>query len=310
MALRTSRLPETVAKRSPLPRLIIIGSVVALLVVGALGYRLWAGTSGAAAGSLDADGNVLMLVAPAFLAGLLSFLSPCTLPILPTYFAFTFGARHERMVQMTVAFFLGLATTMIVLGATASALSQVVFQHRQLLAGIGGIVIVGFGIMSLVGKGFGGVMLLQRPRASVAGSFAYGATFALGWTSCVGPILGALLTMLATQGGTVLQGAVLSFIYALGLGTPLILGAEYVARRGPDARVWRVLRGRGFTVRIGRHTAVLHSTSVVSGLLLIVTGLMLATGQLAVWSQWSLQAPVTQWLLGVEDRISWLFVGS
>lgn len=296
------------AARSPSCTGVAVG-LVALLIMLALGYRWWSGPADVPGTALATNDNVFVLAVPAFLAGLLSFVSPCTLPILPTYFAFTFHTERERMVQMTIAFFMGLATTMIVLGATASVLSQAVFEHRRLLSLVGGLVIVGFGIMSLLGKGFGGVMIQRRPTASVAGSYAYGATFALGWTSCVGPILGALLTMLATQGGTVLQGALLSFIYALGLGTPLILGARYVSQHGTNGPVWRAIRGRSITFRLKQRSLELHSTSILSGALLIMTGLMLASGQLATWSQWAVQTPISDWLLGVEDGIRRLFLG-
>ena len=254
-------------------------------------------------------GSVLVLAPAAFLAGVVSFLSPCTLPILPAYFAFTFQARRERVVFMTVAFFLGLATTMVVVGASATALSQVLFRNMREITLVGGLIVIGFGIMSLLGKGFTGVRLLDRPTASVAGSYLYGATFALGWTACVGPILGALLTLLATQGLAVLQGAVLAFIYALGLGTPLIVIAAFFSRLGSGSRFWRVVRGRGVEVDLGFTTLHLHTTSIASGILLILMGVLLATGQLTALSQWSQQTPLAQWATGLEQAIDRLFVG-
>src|SRR5262245_26769217 len=161
-------------------------------------------------------GNVLILAPAAFLAGVVSFLSPCTLPILPAYFAFTFQARREQVVLMTVAFFLGLATTMVVLGASATALSQLVNPLSPSITFIGGLIVFGFGVMSLLGKGFSGMKMLDKPTASMAGSYIYGMTFAFGWTACIGPILGALYTLLLlTQGLAILQGAILAFIYAL-----------------------------------------------------------------------------------------------
>ena len=253
--------------------------------------------------------SALVLAPMAFLAGIFSFLSPCTLPILPAYFAFTFQARRERVALMTVAFFLGLATTMVVLGASATALSQVLFTNLRAITLVGGLVVIGFGILSLLGKGFAGVQLLDRPTASLAGSYIYGATFAFGWTACVGPILGALLTMLATQGLAVLQGAILAFIYALGLGTPLMLIAAFFGRLGSGSRFWRIMRGRGFSVHLGFTTLHLHTTSIASGLLLIAMGVLLATGQLWTISQWSRQTSLAQWTLSLEEGIRQLFVG-
>ena len=272
---------------------------------------LSSGNAGSA--SLDDEivgGRVLILALPAFLAGMLSFLSPCCLPILSAYVAYSAQVRPERMVHSTIAFFLGLATTLVALGATATMLSQVLFRNLPTLTFLGGSIIICFGLMNILGKGFTGVQLLERrPAASVAGAYLYGATFALGWTACVGPILGALLTLLATQGIAVLQGAVLAFIYALGLGMPLIVLATYVSRLGSEARFWRVLRGRGFEVKVGSTTFYMHTTSIASGALLIALGLLLATGQMATISRWAVQSPLTQWVLSLDTELQRIFLG-
>lgn len=254
-------------------------------------------------------GTVIVLALPTFLAGMLSFLSPCCMPVLSAYFAFTLQAQRERMVVMTVAFFLGVATTMVALGATATALSRVLFQNLPTLTLIGGVVVIGFGIFNLLGKGFSGVQFAGRPGVGITGAYVYGATFALGWSACVGPLLGALLTMLATQGVAVLEGALLAFIYALGLGAPLVLFATFVGRVDPKSRLWRVLRGRGFSLNLGVTTLHLHSTSVISGVMLIVVGLMLATGQLSALSRWSVQTPLARWVLDLEQAMRLFLLG-
>jgi cytochrome c-type biogenesis protein len=254
--------------------------------------------------------TMLVLAPAAFLAGVFSFLSPCTLPILPAYFAFTFQARRDRVLLMTVAFFLGLATTMVLLGASATALSQRLFRSLDLITQVGGLVIIVFGVMSLLGKGFQGVALLNRPTASVAGSYLYGATFAFGWTACVGPILGALLTLLATQGVAVLQGAVLAFIYALGLGFPLMLVAAFFSRLGTGSRFWQAMRGRGVELNLGFTTLHLHTTSIASGLLLIVIGALLATGQMTAITAWSQRTPLAQWAVGLEQWLDQILLGA
>src|SRR5215212_1206703 len=287
-------------------RAFLIGLGVAL-AIGAIAILSLSGDSGGAAET--SGGSVLVLAPAAFLAGIFSFLSPCTLPILPAYFAFTFQARRDRVVLMTIAFFLGLATTMIAVGASATALSQVLFRNLTALTTIGGLIIIGLGVMSILGKGFTGAKLLDRPTASVAGSYLYGATFALGWTACVGPILGALLTLLATQGIAVLQGAVLAFIYALGLGMPLILMATFFSRLGSGSRFWKLMRGRGFEVNLGFTTLYLHTTSVLSGLLLVCVGVLLASGQLTLLSQWSQQTRLGEWTVNLEQGIETLFFG-
>jgi cytochrome c biogenesis protein CcdA len=292
-------------RRFPLRGLLI--GLAAALAVGAIAILSF--SSPADQSLSPAGGSVLVLAPAAFLAGVVSFLSPCTLPILPAYFAFTFQARRERILLMTIAFFLGLATTMVVLGATATALSQVLFRNLNTITFVGGLVVIGFGVMSLLGKGFTGAQLLDQPTASVTGSYLYGATFALGWTACVGPILGALLTLLATQGLAVLQGAVLAFIYALGLGTPLIVVAAFFSRLGSGSRFWKIMRGRGYEVNLGFTTLHLHTTSIISGALLIAVGALLASGQLTVLSQWSQSTSLGQWAVRLEEAISQIFVG-
>jgi cytochrome c biogenesis protein CcdA len=300
------RSPDTAPARRLPRRALLIGGAAALLAIVLLSLG---GGDDTTTSAMTGGAPVLVLALPAFLAGMLSFLSPCCMPVLSAYFAYTFQARRERVILMTIMFFLGLATTIVLLGASATVLSQVLFRYLPTLTVVGGLVVIGFGVMSILGKGFAGIQVLDRPTASVAGSYLYGATFALGWTACVGPILGALLTMLATQGIAVLQGAVLSFIYALGLGTPLILLASYFSRLDRNARFWRIMRGRGFTMNLGVTTLYLHTTSIASGVLLIAMGLLLATGQLTTLSRWALQTPLTQWVLGLDGELMRLVRG-
>ena len=250
-----------------------------------------------------------LLIPVTFLAGLFSFLSPCTLPILPAYFAFTFQAKRERVTIMSIAFFLGLATTIVVLGASATALSRFLFGYLSLLTSLGGVLIIVFGVMSFFGIGFSGMQLLERPVGGVVGSYLYGATFALGWSACVGPILGALLTMLATQGIAVAQGALLAFVYALGLGTPLIIISTYFSRLGNGSKFWQVIKGKAYFVTIGGRELMLHTTSMASGVLLVLMGLLLATGNLATIGEWSRQSVLSDYSLQFESWLQSLITG-
>jgi cytochrome c-type biogenesis protein len=263
-----------------------IGTLAALLALGL--FVPAPGESALQPASDDSSAaTFLVLALPAYLAGALSLLSPCCLPILPAYFAFSFGAQRQRIVAMSIAFFFGLATTLVVLGASLTALSTLIFPYRELLARGGGVIIVGFGVMSVLGKGFSGLQVTERSATTLVGTYLFG----------------AILTALATTGVSVLAGAALAFIYALGLATPLTLLAVGFHRIGPKARLGTILRGRGFSVRVGAMQFHMHTTSLISGLLLITVGVMLATGELV----WLSQRLASGWAAYVVQNIDrWL----
>ncbi len=296
-------------RRSPVHRALVGTGLVALvgLVIAGLLTPAGAARLGSAVSGQNPLGTILALALPTFLAGVFSFLSPCTLPILPAYFAFTFQAKRQHIALMTLAFFLGLATTMTLLGATLSLLGSFVYQWREHLTLIGGLLIIGLGIMSILGKGFSGVQISRRPSTTFAGTYLFGMTFALGWSACTGPILGTLLTLLVAQGASVLAGATLALLYTLGLALPLFLVALFFRQIGTGSRAWSLLLGRGFEVKLLGKSLFLHSTSVLSGILLIVVGYLLASGQLYTLSQWTQTTPAGEWALDIETWISELF---
>jgi len=182
-------------------------------------------------------------------AGVLSFASPCTLPILPAYFAFAFQSGRKQIALNTIVFMLGLATVFSLMGAGASALGRVLRQNQQLILLLGGALVLVFGVMSLLGLGFTGMKQAEGGGAnnSIGSSFVFGMTFAVGWTSCTGPILGTVLTMAAAT-GSVTRGMFLLFIYALGLGLPLIIVSTFFGRASRQSLMWRLLRGKGWQV--------------------------------------------------------------
>ena len=223
------------------------------------------------------ESGILVLTFLAFIAGVFSFLSPCTLPILPAYFAVTAQTDRARMGMMSLAFFFGLASLFVAMGASASALGQLLRNYMFQISQIGGGIVVIFGIMTLFGKGFSGASFQGKPASTFIGFFLFGATFALGWTPCVGPILSSIL-MLAASEKTVIQGMNLLFFYAVGLGLPLILVATLCGNLPKDGMFWTLLRGKGWNIPIGGKTIFLHTTNLFSGILLILLGVVLATG--------------------------------
>jgi formylglycine-generating enzyme required for sulfatase activity/cytochrome c biogenesis protein CcdA len=250
--------------------------------------------------------GMLALTFLAFVAGVFSFLSPCTLPILPAYFAVTAQADRARLSLMSLAFFVGLATLFVLMGASASLLGQVLRDYMFSLATIGGVLIAIFGVMTLFGKGFSGASFQGHPGSTFFGFFLFGATFALGWTPCVGPILSGIL-VLAASDKTVLQGMTLLFCYAVGLGLPLILIATFFSHLSKDSLFWRTLRGKGWDVVVAGKTIHLHTTNIFSGLLFITLGVALAMGYLTYINS-LIPIELQLWFSELEEKVLHLFM--
>jgi cytochrome c-type biogenesis protein len=283
---------------------------VALGLIGALALivAVLSLNSGDDVSYLTGGSSTLVLALPVFLTGLLSFLSPCTLPILPAYFAVTFQTKRSSIFLMSLAFFFGLATTLTLLGGAISALSGLLFGFKDTLQLVGGLVVIVFGVLGIFGMGFAGVQISERPSTTMLGSYLYGATFALGWTACAGPLFGSFMTLLATSGNVaVLQGAVLAFIYATGLGLPLIVIATFFNKLGRGSHFWQVISGKGFQVTLFGREFYLHTVSVIGGVLMIIIGVMLATGRLEVITQRASGSGFGTWFATIEAAISRLF---
>jgi cytochrome c-type biogenesis protein len=225
----------------------------------------------------------------AFLGGLLSFLSPCVLPIVPGYLSFISGvnlaqvrdgqaptALTRRVVLTALFFVLGFSTVFVALGAAASlVVGALLLEHKRTLAIFGGAVILVLGIHTM------GLLripwLLGQHRADaklrpvgLAGAYVVGLAFAFGWTPCIGPILAGILA-LAAERETVAQGVLLLSVYSAGLGIPFLLAAFAV---------------RGFFSVFARLKRYLRAFEIASGILLVAIGLLLVTNRLAVLANW------------------------
>ncbi|MGL4322747.1 MAG: cytochrome c biogenesis CcdA family protein [Beijerinckiaceae bacterium] len=225
----------------------------------------------------------------AFVAGLLSFLSPCVLPLVPPYLSYLAGATldqlsddadsatHRRALTAAVFFVLGYTSVFVALGASASLIGALVRQYMDVLAMIAGvlIIIMGLHFLGLFKIGF----LYREARVQVNkpagffGAYVMGLAFAFGWTPCIGPILGAILSF-ASSGDTVLYGASLLAVYSAGLGIPFLIAAFAM---GPFVRFLKKFR------------AHLGTVEKVMGVLLILTGIGFLTGSMATVSFWLLE---------------------
>jgi cytochrome c-type biogenesis protein len=224
------------------------------------------------------------------LAGLVSFLSPCVLPLVPPYLCYMAGvsldqlsgqaeeevARHRIMLS-ALAFVLGFSTVFIALGASASVVGQLVRSHLAALSLIGGLVII---VMGLHFLGVFRIAFLSREArfqargapAGPIGSYIMGLAFAFGWTPCIGPVLGTILALAGAE-QTVTEGAGLLAAYSLGLGVPFLVAGLFAS---PFMHFLRRFRGH------------LGTVEKVMGGLLVVTGLLFLTGQISVISYWLL----------------------
>jgi cytochrome c-type biogenesis protein len=231
-------------------QLIVLGIMALIIVFLIVGTVTQSSAPEPVFGGLQTQ-PFLVLASLSFFAGMLSFASPCTLPILPAYFAFAFQSGRKQIALNTLVFMLGLAATFSVFGAGASALGRVLRQNQSLIMLIGGAMVLIFGVMSLLGKGFTGFQKQDEEvrNNTLGGSFLFGMTFAIGWSSCVGPILGTVLTM-AGATASVTRGMMLLFIYAMGLGLPLVIVSTFFGRASRQSLFWRVIRGRGWNVQV------------------------------------------------------------
>jgi cytochrome c-type biogenesis protein len=234
-------------------------------------------------------------LAAAFSAGLISFVSPCVLPLVPAYVSYIAGQpltasrpdARERLAALTLSafFVLGFSAVFVTLGASATFLGRLLLQYRYGANLVGGAVVIAFGLLMVgMARGMPWLMRDYRFHPQLAGgrplpAFLLGLAFGFGWTPCIGPILGAILTVSAVQTSTS-TGVALLAVYAAGLGVPFLLTALFT----------RELAGRLRALR--RFGTVLQ---IVAGVILIVMGIAMMTGQLSRFGFWLLETfPVLQ----------------
>jgi cytochrome c-type biogenesis protein len=230
--------------------------------------------------------NTLPLPIAAFLAGLVSFLSPCVLPLVPGYVSLISGVgveqlkTHEsqllrKVMLNSIAFILGFSVVFVTLGAVATEVSQMLSRYRSILAQIAGVVIILFGLHLT------GVFKIKalytdarlhnvKGNSTAWGAFVIGFAFAFGWTPCVGPVLTVILTLAAAQ-DSITKGIVLLAIYSMGLAVPFLLTALLLER---------------FLKFYSRFRAHMHAIEVTSGALLIALGVLLVIGRFTIISNY------------------------
>ncbi|MFQ5519209.1 MAG: cytochrome c biogenesis CcdA family protein [Mariprofundus sp.] len=242
----------------------------------------------------------------AFLAGLLSFLSPCVLPLVPAYLSFISGASvnalrahgeqentlRRHAVAQSFWFVLGFSLVFIALGASASWFGQWLLEHMTTLGKFAGSIIFIFGLhyTGLIRIPFlmfdAHIDTSQVKAKSGLGALTLGSAFAFGWTPCVGPILGAILAVAGGQ-GEIAQGIILLATYSAGLAMPFLLAAM-----ATDAFL-------NWSNRFKKH---LHAVEVTSGILLMLVGIMIFLGSFSLVAAWLIE--YLPWLADIESAIT------
>ena len=233
----------------------------------------------------------------AFSAGLFSFLSPCVLPLFPSYVSFITGmsvsdltadlsgAARRRVMLHALAFVLGFSLVFVALGASFSAAGQFLLDYRNLIRQVGGALIVLFGlyiagVFKLAAMGRTMQFQLREKPAGYLGSLVVGITFAIGWTPCVGPILGAILSLAGTS-ETVQRGIGLLIAYSAGLGLPFLISAAALG---------------AFLKFFKRYRPLIPVMERVAGVILVVVGVLVFTNYYAVLNSWAISL-TPEWLL-------------
>ncbi|HLC64546.1 MAG TPA: cytochrome c biogenesis CcdA family protein [Candidatus Nanoarchaeia archaeon] len=215
--------------------------------------------------------NVTFLIA--FLGGILSFLLPCTIAILPAYFAYTFETKKE-LTKKTLLFFLGFSLVFVTLGIIAGLLNKGLDQLRvnyEFLIIAAGFILILLGAMIISGRGIPILSVNRKPNPSNFGIFVWGILLSIGWFACLGPILAGILLMAALVGG-IFKSALLLFFYALGIFVPFFLVSVFYDKWNLGSSA--LIRGREFEFKfLGRKFSV-HSSNLLSGILLIFLGLI------------------------------------
>ncbi len=236
---------------------------------------------------MDSGASVGILVA--FVAGLLSFLSPCVLPLVPSYVSFITGLGVEELeaggegvkrvtLLHSLLFVAGFTLIFLLMGASATYIGQLLRLYQDVISRIGGVIIIVFGVLLL---GIIPIKALsrekryqfQRKPVGYVGTVAVGVAFGAGWVPCIGPILGAILTLAATR-ANMAEGVGLLFVYSLGLAIPFVLSAIALTV---------------FLAWFQKFRRYIRYVEWVAGILLIFVGLLLVSGRFTVLAGWLIQ---------------------
>ncbi len=222
-------------------------------------------------GEIILSGSMLAAIPIALLAGIITFVSPCVLPLVPGYLGFVSANVKSRVVLGTALFVLGFSAVFVTLGVLAGSAGLIFFIREPLVQLVLGLLVSLFGLAMLGQVGFlQRTIKLPTPKIGLAGAPLLGVVFAFGWTPCIGPTLSAVL-VLASDTGDPVRGAILASVYSLGIGIPFLL----------------IATGFGFAAKtmnfVKRH---IRAINVFGGVTLILLGLLIASGLWLQFTNW------------------------
>ncbi|MEO6508439.1 MAG: cytochrome c biogenesis CcdA family protein, partial [Patescibacteria group bacterium] len=229
---------------------------------------------------------LLLFILITFLAGIISFISPCSLPIVPAYLASTFKSSKHSIKGMEITFFLGLSIVFTLLGMSATLMGSFLKSYIGIFSQVAGIIIMIAGFLILFGKGFSGLHIMHKKPSSYLGSFLFGGAFALSWTPCIGPVLAAVLLLSSTT-SSVYSGGILLFAFALGHAIPLFLLSAYIEKINKKGRVWTILKGKVLDYSFLNRKGSIHSSSLISGIIFIFLGYLMFSGIMYTFNRYA-----------------------
>ena len=236
-----------------------------------------------------------MLSMLVFIAGMLTFLAPCTLPILPAYLAFSTAPSKVSTFLRTLLFGVGVTLVFLIFGLLAGSLGSLIAFNKGFISTISGGVFILLGILVLSGKELPGFTIQTDPSRTALGTVLFGIIFALSWSGCIGPVLGFVLT-LAVNTQTALSGGILLVVYALGLLTPLLVVSVFFDKLPKDGRIWALLRGRIITIGSWQ----VQSTQLITGSMLILLGMIFLFRLDAMLAQ----SPLIEIIFSWEEKLT------
>ncbi len=256
--------------------------------------------------------SFVLLLFISFFAGLISFISPCTLPILPTFFAFNSGQEKGQKLYTSLGFILGLSVTLAILGVVLSAIGGVTGTTMRYLTTIIGAIVIFMGINELIGFKFVQNLIARvkipqlgnfnKVPKGFLGGYGFGSVMSIAWSPCYGPILLAI-SVLATQSDSRLSGAILLCVYGLGLGLPLVLISYYFEKYKENKFIEKVFYDRKIYIANGENSIEISLFKILSAFILIGIGILIISGSLTNLNSIVGNFDFQQGLYEIEDRL-------